>query len=70
MAIGDRVLDMAGVEEAGLVVADEEPCYDLPLWNDPMDLAPEVWDTLQARLMQIPAEGAAWMAFLGPIRGL
>lgn len=59
VAIGDMILDMAGVEEAGLVVLDDEPCFDLPFWNDVMDLGPAIWASLRDRLIELFADGAA-----------
>jgi fumarylacetoacetase len=62
VAIGDMILDVAGAEEAGLVVLDDEPCFDLPFWNEVMDLGPAAWDALRARLTELLAEGSAEQA--------
>ncbi|MCV3273846.1 fumarylacetoacetase [Roseobacter sinensis] len=59
VAIGEMILDMAAVEEAGLITLDEVPCFELPFWNEVMDLGPEVWARLRARLTDLLAEGAA-----------
>ncbi|MGL6210780.1 MAG: fumarylacetoacetase [Paracoccaceae bacterium] len=71
VAIGDMILDMAGIEEAGLVDLDDEPCFDLPFWNDLMELGPEAWTTLRTRLIHLLSEGAreepALRPFLVPV---
>ena len=51
VAIGDMVLDMAALEEEGLIDLAEEPVFDVPYWNDVMDLGPEAWEALRLRLM-------------------
>jgi fumarylacetoacetase len=66
VAIGDMILDMAGAEEAGLVVLDDTACFDLPVWNEVMDLGPPVWDALRAGLMELLAEGATEQAAVRP----
>ncbi|MFG6541326.1 fumarylacetoacetase, partial [Sulfitobacter sp. M22298] len=38
VAIGDQILDMAALEEEGLITLAEEPVFDVPYWNDVMDL--------------------------------
>ena len=51
VAIGDQILDMAALEEAGLIELSDEPVFDVPYWNDVMELGPDAWDVLRARLM-------------------
>ncbi len=58
VAIGDQVLDMAAIEAAGLVTLADDPVFDLPFWNDVMDLGPEAWVTLRARLVELLQDGA------------
>jgi fumarylacetoacetase len=62
VAIGDMILDMAGAEDAGLVVLEDTACFDLPFWNEVMDMGPPVWDALRARLTELLAEGSAEQA--------
>jgi fumarylacetoacetase len=50
VAIGDMILDMAALEEDGLIALSEDPVFDLPFWNDVMELGPEAWETLRSRL--------------------
>ncbi|WP_149589249.1 fumarylacetoacetase [Tabrizicola flagellatus] len=59
VAIGDRVLDVAGLEEAGLLHLPGGPWLDVPFWNDLMEAGPEVWAALRARLTAVLSEGAA-----------
>ena len=67
VAIGDMILDMAACEAAGLINLDEEEAFDLPFWNDVMELGPEVWAKLRTRLMELLTEGAADQAALTPM---
>ena len=66
VAIGDQILDMAAVEEAGLIELDAEGAFDLPFWNDVMELGPQIWTKLRARLQQMLAEGSADQAAVAP----
>ena len=71
VAIGDMVLDMAAAENAGLVVLGDEPVFDVPYWNDVMDLGPDAWEVLRLRLMAMltadSAEQSAVAALLVPM---
>lgn len=53
VAIGDMILDMAAVEEDDLILLHFEPVFDVPYWNDVMDLGPDTWTTLRDRLTEI-----------------
>lgn len=66
VAIGDYIVDMAALEAAGLVTLGDEPVFDLPFWNDVMDLGREAWAALRARLMQLLTEGAEEQALVQP----
>ena len=66
MAIGDFVLDLAGLEEAGLVTFDAGPLLDVPFWNDLMEAGPAVWADLRARITELLAEGAEEKAAVEP----
>jgi fumarylacetoacetase len=59
VAIGDFVLDVAGLEAAGLLALPGGPLLDVPFWNEVMEAGPEVWAALRARLTALLAEGAA-----------
>ena len=58
VAIGDFVLDVAGLEEAGLLALPGGPFLDVPFWNDAMEAGPAVWAALRARLTVLLAEGS------------
>ncbi|SDE99869.1 fumarylacetoacetase [Sulfitobacter delicatus] len=66
VAIGDQILDMAALEEEGLIALSEEPVFDVPYWNDVMDLGPEAWETLRARLIELLTTDAADQATVAP----
>ena len=66
VAIGDRILDLAALEAEGLVDLGEPGVLALPYWNDVMELGPEAWATLRARLTALLAEGAAERAAVEP----
>jgi fumarylacetoacetase len=66
VAIGDQILDMAALEAEGLIVLGDDGAFDLPFWNDVMDLGPEIWTKLRARLQEMLAEGSADRAAVEP----
>ena len=57
VAIGDMILDVTLLEEDGVIVVDDEPVFDLPFWNDFMELGSDAWTALRARLTDLLAEG-------------
>ncbi len=58
VALGDFVLDVATLEEEGLLVLDGGPLLDVPFWNEVMEAGPAVWAALRARLTEVLAEGS------------
>lgn len=66
VAIGDFVLDVAGLEEAGLLDLGSAPLLDVPFWNEVMEAGPTVWAALRDRLTVLLAEGAAERATVAP----
>jgi fumarylacetoacetase len=66
VAIGGMILDMAALETAGLIKLDEEAAFDLPFWNDVMELGPDVWAKLRARLQEMLAEESADQSAIEP----
>lgn len=66
VAIGDMILDMLAAEEAGLIELAEDPVFDVPYWNDVMELGPEAWEVLRARLTELLIDGAAEQAAVAP----
>ena len=71
VAIGSSVLDVSGLEEAGLLVLEGGPLLDVPFWNDVMEAGPAVWSDLRARLAGLlaadSAEQGAVQPFLIPL---
>ena len=67
VAIGDMILDMAAAEDAGLVTLSEEPVFDVPFWNEVMELGPEAWGALRATLTELLAESAPKAALVSPL---
>tara|TARA_R110000787_G_scaffold22862_8_gene66028 strand:- start:768 stop:2012 length:1245 start_codon:yes stop_codon:yes gene_type:complete len=62
VAIGDMIFDMQAAEEAGLIELADDPVFDVPYWNDVMELGPEAWDALRDRLQELLATDAAEQA--------
>lgn len=58
VAIGDMILDCRAAEDEGLLDLDDAAVFDVPFWNEVMELGPEAWDALRARLIQLLAEGS------------
>ncbi len=67
VAIGDMILDMFAAEESGLIELAEDPVFDVPYWNDVMELGPEAWEALRERLVQLLADGSAEQAAVAPM---
>lgn len=57
VAIGDMILDLAVLEDDGVIVVGDEPVFDLPFLNEFMDAGKPAWDALRARLMDLLSEG-------------
>jgi fumarylacetoacetase len=67
VAIGDMILDCRAAEEEGLLSLDDTPVFDVPFWNEVMELGPEAWAALRARLIQLLATGAPDQAAVAPL---
>ncbi|MGI9489435.1 MAG: fumarylacetoacetase [Geminicoccaceae bacterium] len=58
VAIGDRVLDLAALEEAGLIkAAGGRPVFDQPALNAFMGLGKTAWSAMRARITDLLADG-------------
>ncbi|WP_411976122.1 fumarylacetoacetase [Sulfitobacter faviae] len=66
VAIGDQIVDMAALEEEGLITLAEEPVFDVPYWNDVMDLGPTAWASLRSRLIELLSADAPDQAAVAP----
>lgn len=60
VAIGEMIFDCQAAEDAGLLtLLDEDRVFDVPFWNEVMELGPETWAKLRARLTSLLAEGSS-----------
>lgn len=66
VAIGDQILDLTALEEAGILRAADLPVFDVPFWNDFMELGPVAWDELRGALLDLLAEGSPHRATVEP----
>lgn len=57
VAIGEKIFDLFKAESDGLIDLGVA-VFDVPYWNDAMDLGPEAWAVLRKRLTALLAEGA------------
>ncbi|UWR23034.1 fumarylacetoacetase [Sulfitobacter sp. S190] len=67
VAIGDMILDLCAAEEAGQLQLAEAPVFDVPYWNDVMELGPEGWQILRDRIEALLAEGSTDQAAVAPL---
>ncbi|MCP5036715.1 MAG: fumarylacetoacetase, partial [Rhodobacteraceae bacterium] len=58
VAIGNMILDVTALEEAGVIHVDDVAVFDLPMWNEFMDMGAEVWANFRASLLQMLHESA------------
>ncbi|QYK41361.1 MAG: fumarylacetoacetase [Paracoccaceae bacterium] len=66
VAIGDMVLDVAGMERAGWLRLADDPVMDLPYWNEVMELGQKAWARMRTILTGYLAEGAETRAEVEP----
>ena len=53
VAIGDMIFDCQAAEEAGFIEFDEGKVFDVPFWNEFMELGPNVWKEQRNRLKEL-----------------
>ena len=58
VAIGDCVLDLAAIEAEGLLKLAGHPVFDVPFWNEAMELGPHAWAMLRTELTAMLAAGS------------
>ncbi|MEO1537679.1 MAG: fumarylacetoacetase [Pseudomonadota bacterium] len=59
VAIGDRIIDLTGLEAAAILRADPDAdVLDAPFWNDFMELGPKSWDAYRGLLQKMLSEDA------------
>lgn len=66
VAIGDMIVDVTALEDAGLIVLPEKDVFVTAAWNEFMDLGADVWANFRVRLTEMLAEGAAEEAKIAP----
>ena len=66
VAIGGMIVDVAALEAAGVLAAADEPVFDLPFWNDFMELGPQAWAAFREALSGLLAEGSGRQAEVEP----
>lgn len=60
VAIGDRIIDVTGLEAAGILRADPDAdVLDAAAWNDFMELGPAAWSEFRNKLTALLSEDAA-----------
>ncbi|HEX9856779.1 MAG TPA: fumarylacetoacetase [Paracoccaceae bacterium] len=59
VAIGDMILDVTGLEAEGLLRLADHPVFEVPFWNEMMELGPQVWAEFRAQVTALLAEGAS-----------
>jgi len=57
VAVGDGVLDVSGLEDAGLIRLPGGPVCETPAWNALMARGPEAWAAMRTRLGELLAVG-------------
>ena len=58
VAIGDMIFDCQSAEKAGLIEFDEGKVFDVPFWNEVMELGPNIWKEVRNRLKEILGSNA------------
>lgn len=66
VAIGTMILDLMAAEEAGLLAAAPDLVFDVPFWNEFMELGPEAWGPFRERLIELLADGSPYQAAVEP----
>lgn len=66
VAVGDRILDVGGLEAAGLLPLGPAPLLAGAGWNAFMAAGPAVWDRFRALLQAMLAEGSAQQSQVEP----
>jgi len=59
VAIGDFILDVAALETEGLLTLADHPVFDVPFWNELMELGPAVWADFRAQITAMLVQGAS-----------
>lgn len=65
VAIGDKVLDVTTLEEAGLLKLGK-PAFEKPSFNALMALGPDSWRNFRQLLVELLLDGSRWQAAVAP----
>lgn len=57
VAIGDMIVDVTLLEEEGLITVNYEPVFEVPFWNEFIELGARAWADLRTRLTALLAKG-------------
>ncbi len=57
VAIGDQILDVRALEEAGLVRLASKSLFDQAIWNPLMEAGSSLWSAFRMRLIELLIEG-------------
>jgi fumarylacetoacetase len=60
------ILDLAAMEAAGLLRLSDDLVFDVPFWNEVMELGPEAWARLRVMLFGFLGEGAETRGIVEP----
>ena len=66
VAIGDMIFDVTAAEEAGAIAPDDAPIFDVPFWNDFIELGPDSWAKFRSNLITLLASEYTDIPFLEP----
>jgi fumarylacetoacetase len=58
VAIGSMIFDCQAAEEAGLIDLGEGPVFDVPFWNEVMEMGPDIWVQLRDALTALLSKDA------------
>ena len=59
VAIGDYILDVSALELEGLLNLADHPVFDVPFWNEFMEMGPAVWADFRAQITAMLLQGAS-----------
>jgi fumarylacetoacetase len=58
VAIGSMIFDCQAAEEAGFIELGEGPVFDVPFWNEVMEMGPSIWIQLRYKLTTLLSKDA------------
>lgn len=59
VAIGDFILDISALEAEGLLTLADHPVFDVPFWNELMEMGPAVWADFRAQITAMLVQNAS-----------